>query len=75
MIHAENAYVCLFITLFYMLVLFISFIGNLSPMAKPSRKLFLSFREWRNLLAGCFCRFANCETFSQGVFTVSQKAK
>jgi len=44
MIHPENAFVCLFITLFYIFILLNSSIGNLLPMAKPPRELLLTFR-------------------------------
>ncbi|HJV79031.1 MAG TPA: hypothetical protein VJ602_11670 [Paludibacter sp.] len=46
----------------------------ISRTAKPSRKLFWSFREWRNLLAICFRRFANGETFAQAILDVSPMA-
>ena len=46
----------------------------ISRTAKPSRNLFWSFREWRNLLASCFSHLANGETFSQAVLDVSPMA-
>jgi hypothetical protein len=46
----------------------------ISRMAKPPRRLFLPFREPRNLLARYFYRFDNGETVSQVVLEVSPMA-
>jgi hypothetical protein len=61
MIHPENAFASLFITLFCI------FVFSIHPTE--------TCRQWRNLLARHRGRFANGETFSQGSVAVSRMAK